>query len=91
MSRQISRAEGWEQTYKAFQSINFAAFDYNSVKQALIDYFKLYHSEFNNYIESDEFIMMIEAFAYISELYAYRLDFVAHEKFISTVHRIDSV
>jgi len=91
MSRQISRAEGWEQTYKAFQSINFAAFDYNSVKQSLIDYFKLYHQEYNNYIESDEFIMMIEAFAYISELYAYRLDVVAHENFISTAQRKDSV
>jgi hypothetical protein len=91
MSRQISQAEGWEQVYKAYQQINFSAFDFATVKQALIDYFKLFHPEFNNYIETDEFIMIIEALSYISELYAYRLDVVAHENLLPTAQRKDSV
>lgn len=91
MSRQISRAESWEQVYKAMQSINFSAFDFSTVKQALIDYFKLFHPEFNNYIETDEFIMVIEAFAYIAELYSYRLDVVAHENLLPTAQRKDSI
>lgn len=92
MSRIISRAENWERAYKALENINFSAFDYNSVKQSLIDYIKLYFPEtFNDFIESSEFIAIIEAFAYIAELVAYRLDVNAHENFISTAQRRDSI
>ena len=57
MTREINRAESWESVYEAFQQVNFTAFDYNSVKQNLIDYIKLYFNEsFNDYIESSEII-----------------------------------
>lgn len=91
MSRQISRAESWEAVHYAFKQINFAAFDYNSVKQSLIEYLKLYHPEFNNFIESDEAIMIIESFAYIAEQYAYRLDVTAHENLLPLAQRKDSI
>ena len=91
MGRMISRAESWQSVYKALQDINFAAFDYSTVKQSLIDYFQLYHPEFNNYIETDEFIMDLEAFAYIAELFAYRLDVTAHENLFPLAQRKDSI
>ena len=84
MSRIISRAEAFERAYEAFQQINFNAFDFNTVKQSLLDYMKLYFPEdFNNFIESDELIAIIELFAYIAEQFAYRLDINAHENFIT--------
>lgn len=92
MSRLVSRAESWEKVYLAFQNINFAAFDYNTIKQSIIDYIKLYFPEtFNDFIESSEFIAIVEAFAYVAELIAYRLDVNAHENFISTAQRRDSI
>lgn len=92
MSRIISRAESWEAVYTAFQNINFAAFDFNTIKQSLLEYIKLTFPEtFNDYIESSEFIAIIESFAYIAELLAYRVDMNAHENFISTAERRDSV
>jgi len=92
MSRLVSRAESWDRVYTAFQNVNFAAFDYNTVKQSLIHYIKLYFPEtFNDYIESSEFIAIIETFAYISELIAYRLDTNAQEVFISTAQRRESI
>lgn len=92
MSRQISRAEAWEKTYEAFQQVNFSAFDYNTVKQSLIDYIRFYFPEqFNDFIESSEMISIIESFAYISELYAYRIDMNTHENFISTAQRKQSI
>lgn len=92
MSRLVARAESWERAYDAFQNVNFAAFDYNTVKQSLLDYVKLYFPEtFNDFIESSEFIAIIEIFAYVAELIAYRLDVNAHENFISTAQRKDSV
>jgi hypothetical protein len=92
MSRLVARAESWERAYDAFQNVNFAAFDYNTVKQSLLDYVKLYFPEtFNDFIESSEFIAIVEVFAYVAELLAYRLDLNAHENFISTAQRKDSV
>lgn len=92
MSRLVSQAESWETTYTAFQNINFAAFDYDTVKQSILDYIKLYFPEsFNDFIESSELIAIVETFAYISELIAYRVDVNAHENFISTAQRKESI
>ena len=58
-------AESWEKIYSAFQSINFSSYDYDTVKQSLLDYLKLYHKEsFNDFIESSELIAILELFAY---------------------------
>lgn len=92
MTRIVSRAESWDKVYEAFAQVNFAAFDYNTVKQSLIDYVKLYFPEdFNDYIESSEFIAQLELFAYIAELMAYRYDLNAHENFLETAQRKESV
>ena len=92
MSRLVARAETYERVYDAFQNINFAAFDYNTVKRSVIDYIKLYFPEtFSDFIESSEFIAIIEVFAYIAEIISYRLDTNAHENFISTAQRKDSI
>ena len=92
MSRIVSRAESWERAYTAFQNVNFAAFDYNVIKQSMIDYVKLYFPEdFNDYIESSEFIAMLELFAYIGELLMYRVDMNSLENFIDTAQRKQSV
>jgi len=90
--RLISRAESWDKVYEAFQNINFAAFDYNTIKSSMIDYIKLYFPEtFNDYIESSEFIALLELFAYLGELMAYRIDVTSHENFLPTAQRKDSV
>jgi hypothetical protein len=92
LSRLVSRAENWEKVYTALQNINFAAFDYNTVKQSILDYVKLYFPEtFNDFIESSEFIAIVETFAYVAELMAYRFDVDAHENFITTAQRNDSI
>jgi hypothetical protein len=52
----------------------------------------LYFPEtFNDFIESAELIAIVEVFAYMAELLAYRLDINAHENFISTAQRKDSI
>lgn len=91
MAIQLSKAESWDTIYQASKFINFTGFDYATVKQSLIDYFRLTHPEFNNWIETDEFVMILEAFAYVCELCAYRLDMVANENLLSTAQRKDSV
>lgn len=92
MSQNISRAESWEAAYQAFNQINFTAFDYNSIKQSITDYIKLYFPEsFNDFIESSDFIAMIEVFAYLGELLIYRVDVSSHENFMSVAQRKQNV
>lgn len=92
MAINLSKAESWDQRFTTNNFINFAAYDYSTVKQALIDYVKLYHPEqFQNFIESDELVAILESFAYIAELYSYRLDSVANENLLSTAQRKDSI
>ena len=92
MSRIVSKAEGWERAYEVFQQVNFSAFDFVTIKESMIEYMKLYFPEdFNDYIESSEFIAVLELFAYTAELLAYRLDLNAHENFLTTAQRKESV
>ena len=92
MANRIARAEAWEVVHEAFTQVNFNSFDYNTIKESLLDYVKLYFPEdFNDYIESSEFIAILEIFAYVGELLAYRLDLNAHENFITTAQRKESI
>lgn len=92
MTRQISRAEAWERVHEAFAQINFNSFDYSTIKESLLDYTKLYFPEdFNDYIESSEFVAVLEIFAYVGELLAYRMDINAHENFLSSAVRKESI
>ena len=91
MKRELNIAENWERAYDAFQQINFKAWDFETVKQSLLDYLKLYYPEdFNDYIETSDMVMIIELFAYIAELLAYRIDLNTHENFITTAERKES-
>jgi len=90
--RQPNIAENWERAYDAFQEINFKAWDYETIKQSMVDYLKLYYPEdFNDYIETSDMIAIIELFAYLGELLAYRIDLNTHENFLSTAERKESV
>lgn len=92
MAITLSRAESWERIHEAFTQVNFNSFDYATIKESLLEYVKLYHSEtFNDMIESSEFIAILELFCYVAELAAYRIDMNAHENFMSTANRKESI
>lgn len=85
-------AENWERAYDAFQQVNFKAWDFDSIKQSMLDYMKLYYPEdFNDYIESSDLVAIIELFSYLGELLAYRIDLNTHENFLATAERKESV
>ena len=78
-----ANAEVYDLVEKTYSHASFSKFDFASVKRALIEDVRLNFSEvFNDFSESSELIMIINAFAYISELYAYRLDINTQENFI---------
>jgi hypothetical protein len=85
-------AESWEKVYKAFDEINFTAYDYDAVKQSLIDYLKLnYPENFNDYHEASLMIALAEMFAYIAEQISYRVDMSVHEVLLPSAQRKQSI
>lgn len=90
--RNTNSAESWEKIYEAFAQVNFTSFDFDTIKQSLVDYLRIYYPEtFNDLIESSELIAMLEIFAYTAEQLAYRVDMVSHENFITTAQRKQSI
>src|SRR5271167_283622 len=85
-------AESWDKVYTAFSQINFTSFDFDTVKESLLQYLQIYYAEdYNDFIESSELIALLELFAYTAELIAYRADVASHENFISTAQRKQSI
>jgi len=85
-------AEDWTVAYKAYSQVNFQAYDFDSVRNALVDYVRTnYPENFNDYIESSEFIAIIEMLAYLSQSLAFRMDLNSRENFLETAERRDSV
>lgn len=90
--RNTYAAEAWDKVYDAFTQVNFTSYDYDTVKESLLQYLKIYHAEnFNDFIESSELIAILELFAYVAELLAYRVDVTSHENFITTAQRKQSI
>ena len=90
--RNTYAAEAWDKVYSAFQQINFTSYDYDTVKESLLQYLKIYHAEhFNDFIESSELVAILELFSYVAEILAYRIDTMSHENFITTAQRKQSI
>lgn len=85
-------SEDWKVAYKAYSQINFRAYDYDSIRTSLVEYVRTNFPEnFNDYIESSEFIAIIELLAYLSQSLAFRMDLNSRENFLETAERRDSV
>lgn len=85
-------AEDYKKVFKAFQFIDYTAYDFDTLKQALVNYIQTYYPEdFNDYIESSEFIAIIELLAYFGTSLAFRTDLNSRENFIDTAERRESI
>ena len=84
--------EDYKKIFKAFAFIDYTAYDFDTLKQALINYIQTYYPEdFNDYIESSEFIAIIELLAYFGTSLAFRTDLNSRENFIDTAERRESI
>ena len=85
-------AEDWKKIYQSFRSADFQAYDYENLRKAMIDYLRLYYPEdFNDFIESAEYIALIDLLAFLGQSLAFRSDLNTRENFIDTAERRDSV
>jgi hypothetical protein len=85
-------AEDWTKLYQTFRNADFQSYDYETLRKSMVDYLRLYYPEdFNDFIESSEFIALIDLIAFLGQSLAFRGDLNARENFIDTAQRRDSV
>ena len=82
----------WKAIYQTFREADFRSYDYETLRKSFIDYLRVYYPEtFNDYIESSEFIALLDVMAFMGQGLAFRNDLNARENFIDTAERRDSV
>jgi hypothetical protein len=82
----------WKAIYQTFREADFKSYDYETLRKSFIDYLRAYYPEtFNDFIESSEFIALLDIIAFMGQGLAFRNDLNARENFIDTAERRDSV
>ena len=85
-------AEDYQVIYESFANSNFQAYDYETIRTALIDYIQNnYPEDYNDWISSSEFIALIDLMAFLGHNLAFKLDLNTRENFLSTAERKESV
>jgi len=93
-SRQTSLfgVNDWQAIYQTFRQADFKSYDYETLRKSFIDYLRAYYPEtFNDYIDSSEFIALMDMIAFMGQGMAFRNDLNTRENFIDTAERRDSV
>jgi len=85
-------AEDWTKLYQTFRNADFQSYDFETLRATMISYLQIYYPEdYNDFIESSEFIALIDMIAFMGQSLAFRGDLNARENFIDTAQRRDSI
>jgi hypothetical protein len=82
----------WKTIYKNYSQADFQSYDFETIRKTFVDYLRTYYPEtFNDYIESSEYVALLDVIAYMGQALAFRGDLNTRENFIDTAERRDSV
>ena len=85
-------AEDFTVIYESYINANFQAFDYDTIRTAMVDYVRNnYPENYNDWVESAEFVSLLDVVAQFGHNLAYRVDINARNNFLSTAERQESV
>lgn len=72
--------------------LNYAAGDFATIRQTLIDYARaVYPLDYNNFIESDFGMFLIELIAAMGSINSFKADYLANENYLRTARSRNSV
>lgn len=72
-------------------NLNYTNQDFWSMKSRLVDFIKQKFADtFNNFVESDLAVMLIENWAFIADTLSFKMDQIANEIYIDTVGEVDN-
>lgn len=84
--------EDWKRIYQTFKNADFKSYDFENLRRVIITYLREnYPEDFNDYIESSEYLALIDAIAFLGQSLAFRIDLTSRENFIELAERKESV
>ena len=85
-------AEDWRKIYQSFQQADFKSYDFETLRRTMVAYLKEnYPDDFNDFVESSEYVALIDLIAYVAQALSFRVDLNARENFLETAERRNSV
>ena len=85
-------AEDWKRVYQSFRNADFKSYDFDNLRRTMISYLREnYPEDFNDYIESSEYLALIDMIAFLGQNIAFRIDLNARENFLELAERRESV
>ena len=85
-------AEDWKKVYQSFKNADFKSYDFDNLRRTMVDYLRTnYPEDFNDYIESSEYLALIDMIAFLGQNIAFRVDLNSRENFLELAERRESV
>ena len=85
-------AEDWKKVYQSFRNADFQSYDFENLRRTMIDYIRQnYPEDFNDYVESSEYLALIDLIAFLGQSIAFRADLNARDNFLELSERRESV
>ena len=85
-------AEDWKKVYQSFRNAEFKSYDFDNLRRTMINYLRQnYPEDFNDYIESSEYLALIDLIAFLGQNLAFRVDLNARENFLELAERRESI
>ncbi len=85
-------AEDWKKVYETFREADFQSYDYETIRKSMVEYIRNYYPEdFNDFIESSEYVALIDLISFLGQSLSFRSDLNARENFLETAERRDSI
>jgi len=84
--------QDWTRIYQTFKNADFKSYDFENLRRVIITYLREnYPEDFNDYIESSEYMALIDAVAFIGQSLSFRIDLASRENFLELADRRESV
>jgi hypothetical protein len=89
---QLLVTEDWTKIYQSLKNADFQSYDFETIRRVLISYIQEnFPEDFNDYIDSSEFIALIDVISFLGQNLSFRIDLNARENFLETAQRRESV
>lgn len=89
---QLIAAEDWKKIYQTLKNADFKSYDFDTLRRTMISYLRInYPEDFNDYVESSEYLALIDLIAFLGQNLAFRFDLNARENFIELAERRESL
>jgi len=85
-------SEDWKKIYQSFRRADFRSYDFENIRRTMIDYLRTnYPEDFNDYIESSEYLALIDLIAFLGQSLSFRIDLNARDNFLELAERRESI